>query len=50
MCFFRFDVRLGMILVFEFFIFRGSVIVIDRVVGWGCFFIFDGEFNIIDGK
>lgn len=44
------DVRPGMILVFELFILRGSVTATDRVVGWGCFPISDGEFNIIDGK
>ena len=44
------DVRPGMILVFELFILRGSVTPTDRVVGWGCFPICDGEFNIVDGK
>lgn len=44
------DVRPGMILVFELFILRGSVTATDRVVGWGCFPICDGEFNIVDGK
>lgn len=43
-------VRPGMILVFELFILRGSVTPTDRVVGWGCFPICDGEFNIVDGK
>lgn len=44
------DIRPGMILVFELFILRGSVTATDRVVGWGCFPICDGEFNIVDGK
>ncbi|EDO30431.1 predicted protein, partial [Nematostella vectensis] len=44
------DVRPGMILVFELFVLRGSVTATDRVVGWGCFPICDGEFNIVEGK
>ncbi|KAK3743337.1 hypothetical protein QZH41_013912, partial [Actinostola sp. cb2023] len=44
------DVRPGMALVFELFILRGSVTATDRVVGWGCFPICDGEFNIVEGR
>ena len=44
------DVRPGMVLVFELFILRGSVTPTDRVVGWGCFPICDGEFNIVEGR
>nr|XP_002734565.1 PREDICTED: uncharacterized protein LOC100373469 [Saccoglossus kowalevskii] len=44
------DVRPGMILMFELFLLRGSLLPVDKVVGWGVFPICDAQFNIIDGK
>ncbi|XP_077989963.1 uncharacterized protein LOC144444426 [Glandiceps talaboti] len=44
------NVRPGMVLVFELFLLRGSLLPIDKVVGWGVFPICDAQFNIIDGK
>ncbi|XP_041361349.1 uncharacterized protein LOC121377431 [Gigantopelta aegis] len=44
------SLRPGFILVFELFLLRGSVVHTDRVVGWGCFPICDGQFDIIEGK
>ena len=44
------DVRPGMILAFELFILRGAVTPTDRVVGWGCFPISNGQFDIVEGK
>ena len=44
------DMRPGMILVFELFILRGAVTPTDKVVGWACFPICDGNFNVIEGK
>lgn len=44
------SLRPGMILVFELFLLRGAVVSTDRVVGWGCFPISDGEFNVVEGK
>ncbi|KAL5014640.1 hypothetical protein ScPMuIL_008910 [Solemya velum] len=40
----------GMVLVFELFLLRGSVLPTDRVVGWGCFPICDGQFEVAEGK
>ena len=40
----------GMILVYEIFLMRGSVVQTDKVVGWGCFPICDAQFEIIEGK
>jgi hypothetical protein len=39
-----------MVLIFELFLLRGAVVATDRVVGWGCFPICDGQFDIIEGK
>ena len=44
------DMRPGMVLVFEMLMLRGPVTPIDKVVGWGCFPICDGNFNIADGR
>jgi len=44
------DMKAGMILLFELLILRGSVTPTDKVVGWGCFPICDGNFNIADGR
>lgn len=44
------SLRPGMILMFELFLLRGAVVATDRVVGWGCFPICDGQFDIIEGK
>ena len=43
-------IRPGMVLVFELFLLRGAVVPTDRVVGWGCFPIADGQFDIVEGK
>ncbi|KAH3752765.1 hypothetical protein DPMN_187391, partial [Dreissena polymorpha] len=40
----------GMVVVFELFLLRGSVVTTDRVVGWGCFPICDAQFDVIEGK
>ena len=44
------SIRPGMVLVFEIFLLRGSVVATDRVVGWGAFPISDGKFDIVEGK
>ena len=44
------DMKAGMVLLFELLILRGSVTPTDKVVGWGCFPICDGNFHIADGK
>ena len=46
----RGSLKPGMVLVFELFLLRGSVVQTDRVVGWGCFPICDAQFDIIEGK
>ena len=40
----------GMVLAFELFLLRGSVLNTDHVVAWGVFPICDGQFDIIEGK
>jgi len=40
----------GMVIVFELYLLRGSVVTTDRVVGWGCFPICDAQFDVIEGK
>lgn len=44
------SLRPGMVLAFELFLLRGSVLTTDRVVAWGVFPICDGRFDIIEGK
>ncbi|XP_076438172.1 uncharacterized protein LOC143277267 isoform X2 [Babylonia areolata] len=44
------SLRPGMVLTFELFLLRGSVVSTDRVVAWGVFPICDGQFDIIEGK
>ncbi|XP_072021333.1 uncharacterized protein [Amphiura filiformis] len=44
------DVRPGMMVMFELFLLRGSLLPIDKVVSWGVFPICDEQFNIIQGK
>eukprot|EP00794_Sanderia_malayensis_P012036 gene12036-13278_t len=44
------DMKAGMVLMFELFILRGAVTPIDKVVGWGCFPISDGNFDVVEGK
>ncbi|ESO86001.1 hypothetical protein LOTGIDRAFT_235599 [Lottia gigantea] len=44
------SLRPGMILVFELFLLRGSVLPVDKVVAWGCFPICDGNFDVLEGK
>lgn len=44
------SLRPGMVLMFELFLLRGSVVNTDRVVGWGAFPICDGQFEIVEGK
>ncbi|XP_067943495.1 uncharacterized protein [Watersipora subatra] len=39
----------SMVLVFELFLLRGSVVQTDRVVSWGCFPICDNNMDIIQG-
>lgn len=40
----------GMVIMFELYLLRGSVVTTDRVVGWGCFPICDAQFEVIEGK
>ncbi|KAL4218371.1 Orofacial cleft 1 candidate [Mactra antiquata] len=40
----------GMVVIFELYLLRGSVVTTDRVVGWGCFPICDAGFEVIEGK
>lgn len=40
----------GMVVVFELYLLRGSVVTTDRVVGWGCAPICDAQFEVIEGK
>ncbi|KAK7489378.1 hypothetical protein BaRGS_00019322 [Batillaria attramentaria] len=44
------SLRPGMVLTFELFLLRGSVLNTDHVVGWGVFPICDGQFDIVEGK
>lgn len=44
------SLRPGMVLAFELFLLRGSVLTTDRVVAWGVFPICGGRFDIIEGK
>ncbi|VDI72896.1 Hypothetical predicted protein [Mytilus galloprovincialis] len=44
------SLRPGMVLTFELFLLRGSVVAKDRVVAWGSFPICDGQFDVIEGK
>ncbi|KAK6182267.1 hypothetical protein SNE40_009987 [Patella caerulea] len=44
------SLRPGMMLVFELFLLRGSVVPTDRVISWGCFPVCDGSFDVIEGK
>ncbi|XP_038052469.1 uncharacterized protein LOC119725181 [Patiria miniata] len=44
------SIRPGMMLQFELFLARGSLLPVDKVVAWGVFPICDGQFNIIQGK
>ncbi|XP_033640408.1 uncharacterized protein LOC117300735 [Asterias rubens] len=44
------SIRPGMMLQFELFLLRGSLLPVDKVVAWGVFPICDGQFNIIQGK
>lgn len=46
----KLSLKPGMILVFEVFLLRGAIVQTDKVVGWGCFPICDGQFEIIEGK
>ncbi|XP_056677030.1 uncharacterized protein LOC130458089 [Monodelphis domestica] len=43
-------VKPGMTLLFEFLLFRGTYVSIDRVVGWGAFPFCDNNFDIVEGK
>ena len=44
------SLRPGMVLAFELFLLRGSVLNTDHVVAWGVFPICDGQFDVIEGK
>ena len=44
------SLRPGMVLTFELFLLRGSILAKDRVVAWGSFPICDGQFDVIEGK
>lgn len=44
------SLRPGMVLTFELFLLRGSVLNTDHVVGWGVFPICNGQFDIVEGK
>uniref|UniRef100_A0A8D0H6S1 Uncharacterized protein n=1 Tax=Sphenodon punctatus TaxID=8508 RepID=A0A8D0H6S1_SPHPU len=46
----RMDVKLGMILLFELFLLRGTNTYIDRIVGWGVFPLCDNNFDALEGK
>ncbi|WAR17496.1 hypothetical protein MAR_032090 [Mya arenaria] len=46
----RQSLKPGMVVVFELFLLRGSIVSTDRVVGWGCFPICDAQFDVIEGK
>ena len=43
------SLRPGMVLAFELFLLRGSVLNTDHVVAWGVFHICDGQFDIMEG-
>ena len=43
-------IRPGMVVTFELYLLKGSVVNTDRVVAWGCFPICDGTFEVIEGK
>ncbi|XP_045180354.2 uncharacterized protein LOC123539694 isoform X3 [Mercenaria mercenaria] len=40
----------GMVVVFELYLLRGSVVSTDKVVAWGCAPICDAQFEVIEGK
>ena len=44
------SLRPGMVLVFELFLLRGSVVSTDHVIAWGAFPICDGQFDIVEGR
>ncbi len=44
------NIRPGMVVIFELFLLRGSVVSTDRVVAWGCFPIANAEFDVVEGK
>ncbi|XP_030829615.1 uncharacterized protein LOC582863 isoform X1 [Strongylocentrotus purpuratus] len=44
------DIRPGMVLVFELFLLRGTLLPVDKVVAWGVFPICDGQFEVLQGK
>merc|ERR1712136_587541 len=46
----QFNVKPGMVLVFEMFLLRGAMSPVDRVVAWGAFPVCNGEFEIIKGR
>ncbi|XP_035825164.1 uncharacterized protein LOC101851493 [Aplysia californica] len=46
----KLSLRPGMVLVFELFLLRGSVVSTDHVVAWGAFPICDGQFDIVEGR
>uniref|UniRef100_A0A8D2LZI4 Orofacial cleft 1 candidate gene 1 protein n=1 Tax=Zonotrichia albicollis TaxID=44394 RepID=A0A8D2LZI4_ZONAL len=43
-------VKLGMVLLFELFLLRGTYTWIDREVGWGAFPLCDSNLNALEGK
>ncbi|XP_067936655.1 uncharacterized protein [Watersipora subatra] len=44
------SIRPGMIITFELYLLKGSLLNRDRVVAWGCFPICDGTFEVVEGK
>jgi hypothetical protein len=40
----------GMVVVFELYLLRGSVVSTDKVVAWGCAPVCDAQFEVIEGK
>ncbi|PIK53786.1 hypothetical protein BSL78_09280 [Apostichopus japonicus] len=44
------QIRPGMVLLFELFLLRGTLLPVDKVVSWGVFPICDGQFDVLQGR
>ncbi|KAJ8020621.1 hypothetical protein HOLleu_40259 [Holothuria leucospilota] len=44
------QIRPGMVLLFELFLLRGTLLPVDKVVSWGVFPICDGQFEVLQGR
>ncbi|KAK3732447.1 hypothetical protein RRG08_037451 [Elysia crispata] len=42
--------RPGMVVMFELFLLRGSVVNTDHILAWGCFPVCDAQFDIVEGR